>query len=216
MPVHDWTRVDVGVFHHFTHSWIEEIKRVLNDGILSENYYAMVEASVAGDGRELNRAGETDMEFYRRKQNHIAVRTTSGDQLLARVEVVSPGNKSSKLAIQSFVERAAELIDRGIHLLLLDLFPPGPRDPQGIHGVIWEDICGEEYLPSAGKPLTFAAYEVDDSVRAYVEAIKAGDTLKDMPLFLRPHAHVPVPLEKTYESAFAAVPKRWRAVLEGK
>ena len=25
MPVHDWTRVEAGIFHAFHHSWIEEI-----------------------------------------------------------------------------------------------------------------------------------------------------------------------------------------------
>lgn len=161
-------------------------------------------------------AGETDMEFYRRKQSRIVVRHVGGDGVVAVVEVVSPGNKSSKHAIRSFVEKAAELLDRGIHLLILDLFPPSPRDPQGIHAVIWDDICGESYTRPAGQPLTLAAYETDLSIKAYVESFAVGDILKDMPLFLRPHAHVPVPLEKTYCSAIDAVPKRWRGVLEGK
>ncbi len=41
-------------------------------------------------------AGETDLEFYRRKQNVVAVRHVSGDRLVAIVEIVSPGNKSSR------------------------------------------------------------------------------------------------------------------------
>ncbi len=250
MPAHDWTRVDAGTFHDFHHSWIEEIKRALNAGLLPDDYYAMAEqraiglepdvvtlelASNQGNGDGLkgdndpgenspggvllappkvHLAGETDMEFYRRKQSRIAVRHVSGDQVVAIVEVVSPGNKSGNHALRSFVEKAAELIDRGIHLLILDLFPPGPRDPQGIHALIWDDICGQKYIRPAGKPLTLAAYEVDLSTKAYVESFAVGDTLKDMPLFLRPHAHVPLPLEMTYLSAFAAVPKRWRGVLE--
>jgi hypothetical protein len=35
-----------------------------------------------------------------------------------------------------------------------------------------------------------------------------------MPLFLEPGGHVLVPLEATYQAAFAAMPRRWRAVLE--
>lgn len=255
MPAHDWTRVDAGTFHDFHHSWIEEIKRTLNAGLLPDDYYAMAEQRAIGlepdvvtlelasnprngDGHarlnsgndpaenspggvllappKVHLVGETDMEFYRRKQSRIAVRHVGGDQVVAIVEVVSPGNKSGNHAIRSFVEKAAELLERGIHLLVLDLFPPGPRNPQGIHALIWDDIGGQPYLLPAGKPLTLAAYEVDLSTKAYVECFGVGDTLKDMPLFLRPHAHVPVPLEKTYESAFAAVPKRWRGVLEGK
>lgn len=41
-----------------------------------------------------------------------------------------------------------------------------------------------------------------------------GDVLRDMPLFLEPGAHVLVPLESTYQAAFAALPHRWRGVLE--
>jgi hypothetical protein len=35
-----------------------------------------------------------------------------------------------------------------------------------------------------------------------------------MPLFLTPNWYVNVPLEATYQSAFAAMPGRWRKVLE--
>ena len=24
MPIHDWSKVDAGIFHHFHHAWIEE------------------------------------------------------------------------------------------------------------------------------------------------------------------------------------------------
>ena len=63
-------------------------------------------------------------------------------------------------------------------------------------------------------PLTLAAYESGLTVRAYVQPTAVGDKLSDMPLFLEPGAHVPVPLESTYERAFAAVPQRWRGVLQ--
>jgi hypothetical protein len=52
------------------------------------------------------------------------------------------------------------------------------------------------------------------SVRAYVEPVAVGEALPEMPLFLEPGAHVLVPLEESYQSAFAAVPRRWRRVLE--
>ena len=35
------------------------------------------------------------------------------------------------------------------------------------------------------------------------------------PLFLQPGGHVPVALEETYQSAWRAVPRRWRSVIEG-
>src|SRR5262249_14015981 len=142
------------------------------------------------------------------------VRHVSGDRIVAMVEIVSPGNKSSVNALRSFVEKAARLLERSVHLLVLDLHPPGPRDPQGIHAAIWEWFTGEQYTPPPDKPLTLAAYEADLTTRAYVVPTAVGDVLAEMPLFLMPGGHVPIPLEATYQTAWAAVPRRWREVLE--
>src|SRR5665213_2362809 len=43
MPVHDWTRVDDGIFHAFHVAWIPEIQKRLNGGLLPEGYYALAE-----------------------------------------------------------------------------------------------------------------------------------------------------------------------------
>jgi hypothetical protein len=96
----------------------------------------------------------------------------------------------------------------------VDVFPPGRRDPGGIHGAIWEEIAGQEYARATDKPLTLAAYESGLSVRAYVVHDAVGDVLADMPLFLQPGKAVQVPLEATYQAAFAGVPRRWQRVLE--
>lgn len=247
MPIHDWSRVEAGIFHDFHHAWIEEIKRELNAGCLPNDYYAMAEQHAAGfgpdvltlqenrsaddegvrpttsstgehtlvvDTPEVHITAETDMEFYRRKQNTVVVRHVSGDRVVAMVEVVSKGNKSSRHGMRSFVEKAATLLDERIHLLLLDLHQPGPHDPHGIHGAIWVEISGQEYTPPPDKRLTLAAYESALTVRAYVEPLAVGDVLTEMPLFLEPGAHVRLPLEVVYQRAFDALPRRWRTVLE--
>jgi hypothetical protein len=89
MPVHDWSRVEAGLFHHFHHSWIEELQRVLNAKVLPPDYDAMAER--AEPKREV--WGETEMEFSHRKQTSVTVRHVSGDRVVARIEVGSPGNK---------------------------------------------------------------------------------------------------------------------------
>ena len=56
MPIHDWARVDAGVFHSFHISWIAELTKVLNSGLLPPEYYALgeqVAGGMATDGRPL-------------------------------------------------------------------------------------------------------------------------------------------------------------------
>src|SRR5262245_40075430 len=53
MPVHDWTRVEAGIFHHFHHTWIDEISRVLNRGLLPPDHYALAEQIAGGLGPDV-------------------------------------------------------------------------------------------------------------------------------------------------------------------
>lgn len=53
MPIHDWTKVDAGIFHAFHHGWIEELARALNRGLLPADYYALPEQHAAGFGPEI-------------------------------------------------------------------------------------------------------------------------------------------------------------------
>ena len=252
MPIHDWSHVEAGIFHHFHHSWIEEIQRTLNAGLLPDDFYAMAEQqsgpfgpdvltlqtseisglssgmeSADADGDESTYSSvllapptvaltaEADLEFYRRKQNMVAVRHVSGDEIVAVVEIISRGNKSSNLAMRSLIDKAAELLYQGVHLMLIDLHPPGPRDPHGIHAALWNEMTAQVY-PVPDKPLTLAAYEASPigATRAYIQPIAVGDVMPEMPLFLRPGAHIPLPIQSTYDRAFAAIPKRWRKVIE--
>jgi hypothetical protein len=163
---------------------------------------------------QLQPTAETDMAFYRRKQKAVVVRHASGDRIVAVVKIVSPGNKAARNPLRAFVQKAAGLLENGIHLLIVDLHPPGRRDPDGIHGEIWQEIAGQEYTAPPERPLTLAAYETGNALRTYVVHVGVGDVLSDMPLFLEPGKAVSVPLEMTYNAAFAEVPRRWRQVLE--
>jgi hypothetical protein len=130
------------------------------------------------------------------------------------IEIVSPGNKASRHILRSFVDKAVEVIEAGVHLLVVDLFPPGPRDPQGIHAVLWSEIEGEAFQLPSDKRLTLASYSAGALKRAFIEPVAVGDVLPDMPLFLEPEYYVPVPLAATYQSAWEGVPQFWREQLE--
>jgi hypothetical protein len=134
---------------------------------------------------------------YARKANRLSIRHPDGD-VVAVLELVSPGNKDSAHAIRAYARKAVALLQAGIHLLIVDLFPPGRRDPQGIHKVIWDRIRDEPFTLPADKPLTCASYAAGTETVAYVEPVAVGDPLPDMPLFLTPDRYVPCPLEETY------------------
>jgi len=48
MPIHDWTRVEAGIFHHFHQSWAVEISNALNAGRLPEGFFALAEQVIGG------------------------------------------------------------------------------------------------------------------------------------------------------------------------
>ena len=154
------------------------------------------------------------MDDYVLKRRTLVIRHASGDRVFALLEIASPGNKSSSHALRSFVEKAVESLYRGYHLLIVDLFPPGPRDPQSIHAAIWREFSDDVASIPAEEPLTLAAYASGPVKRAYVEPAAVGSELIDMPLFLEPERYVQVPLEATYQAAYRGVPRRWRELLD--
>ncbi len=89
------------------------------------------------------------------------------------------------------------------------LFPPTPRDPQGIHQTIWSEKYDGEFEFQPDKPLTLASYRAttEGSVaRSFVEPLAAGDALPAMPLFLWSDRYINVDLEQTYQSEWRVNP----------
>jgi hypothetical protein len=116
--------------------------------------------------------------------------------------------------MRSFARKAVEFLHAGIHLLFVDLFPPNPRNPHGIHKLIWDRIRDEPFALPADKPLTVAAYAAGAEIVAYVEPVAVGDRLPDMSIFLTPDRYIPCPLELTYQQAWDLFPAPLKAPLE--
>jgi hypothetical protein len=211
MPVHDWTRVPAGIFHHFRLCWLNPLMRTLNQGGLPSDCYALTSESALPPGCELPALEEP--ELYALKACSAVIRRTSNHEVIAICEIVSPGNKRRQPALRSFVDKAVFLLRSGIHLVVLDVFPPGPHDPQGIHNAIWEGINDNAVVPPADRPLTLVSYIGGQVPTAFVEPTAVGAELPEMPLFLTPKSYVPLPLEATYDSAWENLPVYWRDVL---
>ena len=155
----------------------------------------------------------TEAMLLAARRRQLIIRHTTGDRIVALLEIVSPGNKEKRGALEAFVDKAIAALDLGYHLLVIDLFPPGPFDPDGMHGAIWKSLRGV-YQPPFGKPLTLAAYAAAGAITCYVEPTAVGAALIPMPLFLDPTHYVYVPLESTYQAAYEGVPRRWKQVIE--
>jgi hypothetical protein len=246
MPVHDWTRVDAGIFHAFHVAWIPQISGALNGGLLPEGYYALPEqhagAGIA-DVLTLHASAASPLPLplppdtggiavaeappnASRKRSlepaalalrrSLAIRHVSGHRLVALLETLSPANKDRPQSVGAFVEKATSAVVFGVHLLVVDLFPPGLHDPQGMHAAIQQRLeqSDKPYDLPADTPLTLASYVAGPRVEVFLEHPAVGAVLPEMPLFLRPDRYVNVPLEATYQEAYRGLPAFWRNVLE--
>lgn len=225
MPMHDWSRLGDDEFHDFHVSWLHEIRRALNTGLLPAGYYACVEQHINGivpevmtltadpyQSRDDTSGGvmlleprqqptvETGGAPYYRRNRLITIRQDVAHQLVAIIEIMSPEKKASRDQLRATVTRATGFLNRGVHLMLLDAIAPGRLDPKGLHWAIWEELTGDE-VTTPSKPLTVVSYQATDNIRAYVQEVSPGDRLDDLPLFLTDGC-IELPLEAIYRSAF--------------
>ena len=152
------------------------------------------------------------------KANRVAIHHGLGE-IVCVIEIVSPGNKHSRLSFDDFIAKAVAFLHHGVHLLIVDPFPPSKRDPNGIQYAIWEEIDEIPLEFDPAKPLTMGAYAAGNVIAgletmANVEAIAVGDVLPDMPAYLEYGEYVPVPLEATYQAAWANCPADMRELVE--
>src|SRR5262245_47551423 len=129
MPIHDWSRVEANLFHDFHQTWTINIRNALNGGLLPPGYSALVEQHAGGvepdvltlesrRPRRPARAGgavltaplprgwqvQTAEGSLARRANRVAIRHSLG-RVVCILEIVSPGNKSSKAALARFVDK---------------------------------------------------------------------------------------------------------------
>jgi hypothetical protein len=241
MPIQDWTRGDDLLFHSFHLGWVVELSGRLNLGVLPSSYFAMSETMdyrsrpgfldmtepehpFVDPGRPGNlRIVEdcpprtrwvfsSDQTAYASRA--VTVRDADTHQVVAAILIVCQQDKRTEARLEKFVEQAVGALSHGIHLLIVDLFPPGRHDPQGIHKVIWDRVRDEPFALPPDKPLTVVAYRAGPETVAYVEPVAVGDSLPDLPVFLTADRYVPCPLEATYQAAWEQFPAPLKVPLE--
>lgn len=221
MPVHDWSQATPGEFHDFHVSWLSEIRKALNAGLLPGEYYASVEQHVGGfipdvttlrTAAPINRrAGPTGVLLTEprrpptvvarsaRRERAVTVRQAGAAELVAVIEVISASNDSFRDGLNATIRKATAFLNQRVHVVILDVIPPGRLDAGGLHAAIWAELVGQQPV-AATKPLTTASYRAGDVVQAYVHELAPGD----VPLFLRDGC-IEMPMERLYAEAFAAL-----------
>ena len=169
MPIHDWTRVEAGDFHHFHQCWVVAIRQRLERRAAASRLHGHGGAGHRSPDSRCRHApgyepkagpeggiavatapptarviAKIERINYAKRADRVVIRHGRG-KVVAIIEIVSPGNKESRHAIRSFVEKAADILNQGVNLLVVDLFPPTPRDPQGIHKAIWDEFGDEPF-----------------------------------------------------------------------
>ncbi len=249
MPVHDWTRIFDGAFHHFHQAWVFTIQSFLNKGLLPPGYYASMEQVVSGPNadvvtldrwqpaervssakRETEPGGiavaycppkstfqyEADRRQYANKADQIAIRHVSDHRLIAVIEVVSPGNKNNRRALDAFRRKINLLLDQRVHLLLIDILPPGPVDPDGLPIALSVTDPMDVPVVTEAEPysvLSVRCSEDSDLLGGFAEMIGRNQPIPEMPLFLSEDHYVNVPLEATYLRAWDELPEPWREIV---
>src|SRR5262249_29456437 len=145
MPIHDWARVNANLFHHFHQTWTITLCHALNGGLLPRGYSALVEQHAGGlvpDVLALERrprprppavppAGgvvttttpktrhiiRAEQDVSAARANRITIRHPLG-RVVCVIEIVSPGNKGSRAALRSFVEKTVDFLRHGVHMLV--------------------------------------------------------------------------------------------------
>ena len=214
----------------------------LNAGLLPDGYFAMAEQIVGrpetnvialetfaappplrGEGNLVTVPVRVQTRFvmqyppesqrYARKTHRVVVRHELRN-VVAVIEIVSPGNMDRQHSLRTFVDKCVDLLDQQVNLLIVDPFPPGVHDVGGVHSAISAVYSDQPFELPNDKPLTCVSYQVSPVLTAYVEPIAVGDRLPEMPLFLFDDRGTQLPLEETYQATWDVLPQEIRRLLE--
>jgi hypothetical protein len=237
MPMHDWTRLDYGIYHAFHMYWIGSINRAVNK-LLPKHCYAMPEQqadSVIPDVLALHTLGGDfatpldessgggvavaveDFVVTMRpitKHRRIVIHHKSNDRVVSIIEVVSHSNKATIRKQNEFCLKCQQIIQSGVHLLYIDPFPPPPRGKYSFHNVLWPRLGGKRHDLGSPPPLSTGSYEACERTRCYVNPFRVGEPIPTMPVFIEIGRSIALPIEETYLVAYEDVLPMHRKILE--
>jgi hypothetical protein len=201
MPVHDWTRVEAGLFHDFHQCWSIDIKRALNGGMLPKGFTALIEQKAGPKEPDVLTVDKFTEQRRSAELGGLMIAEAPKTRIVRKPSKENYADLANRIVIKHHPGQTVA----AIHLLVIDLFPPTKRDPFGVHRAIWDEFEEEddqfEFPP--GKDRIVASYHAGREKAAYAEPIAVGDPIPTMPLFLYEGRHIKVPLEAVYQTTWS-------------
>lgn len=217
MNVHDWSQVDLWIYHDFHQSWIVHLDSLLNAEILPEKYYALIEPSAAGfHHKVLTNADFTHIDILSQvmrsgpnpevgevwSPNRVGIYNSKDDSTVSWIELVAPDVTSSEWGFTMLFQRSVAAIAHGCSLILINLHPPSDYNPQGIHAGLFKTGTLSE---TQGRPLEVFSHPPNRSFKpdkSVLERFQSGSPISTVPIFLPRKKQVEAPLDAAYELAW--------------
>ncbi len=130
MPLHDWSRVESGIFHDFHTAWITEIRNSLNGGVLPDGYYALAEqhaGNYVADVLALHRP-PTPEEL---RPRHIVDPKESGGAIVVEAPPTTLSRETIEMDLEQ-LQRRVSIRHISTHRIvaLMEIVSPGNKDDQ--------------------------------------------------------------------------------------
>lgn len=230
MPIHDWTRVNAEWLDDFQFRWFDGLVRALTSALSADFQVFLVPSSHRRSDvypRHVSSLPPVPLDWppgtirrVARKQlppdrplYRLAIQPNSGFGVVALVDIVSPRNEDRRASAEEFIAKGREAIDGGVHLTVIDLFPPTRSIRRGLAAGIWRKYDRVPVVTPAHQPLCVASFAATDQPEAFFKFLAVGEELPGFPLFLTDTLSVNLPLADTYAAAFAGSPPYLRELL---
>lgn len=134
----------------------------------------------------------------------LVYRQFGGRQLVAAIELISPGNKDAPDSRGAFAGKVASYLHEGVSVLIIDVVTERKAN---LHDEIVRLMRMPSNLEMSAEPALYAASyrpvlrEKRAEIDIWTNPLRIGDPLPTMPLRLIADYFVPVELEATYTAA---------------
>ena len=217
MPLHDWSKVISNHFFNLQVPWLLSLIDRLNKDLLPKDLYSITQfdfpstpIALAPPFADWDEWGDRIRSRQHRGewlQHSAVIRQRKTHQLVAAIEIIRPQNLQSAKAVRAMTSRILKYLQSGIHLLLIDVFPPTEPKQVGFHAGVWKKLGHPPETTAAGQSPQVVSYLIGDTVEAFLHPLVFGVSLGEMPLFLTPTQVVNLPLEETYQHAWSRLPE---------